>query len=266
MISLASHCISLGIINVNVPVRCTIINLKDGLFINNPVAPTEECIQMVRSLATKLNKEVKYIVLSSLGIEHKGTNGIFASYFPKSTVFIQPGSYSFPLNLPNKLFYRFMTDIRDIPEKVSDAPWCDEIDHLILGPLRPKGVGGFAETAFFHKSTGTLLVTDVVVKVLDEVPAIIDEDPRALLYHARDNMTEVVSDTKENRLKGWRRMVLFALTFQPSGIEVLDTLDSIRMINKVPKSMKFLGNGAIPYDGRLYPWRWIKDEVSNIQE
>ena len=49
-------------------------------------------------------------------------------------------------------------------------------------------------------------------------------------------------------------------------IEVLDTLDSIRMINKVPKSMKFLGNGAIPYDGRLYPWRWIKDEVSNIQE
>jgi len=93
-----------GIINVNVPVRCTIINLKEGLFINNPVAPTEECIQMVRELSTRLNKEVKYIVLSSLGIEHKGTNGIFASYFPKSTVFVQPGSYSFPINLPNALF------------------------------------------------------------------------------------------------------------------------------------------------------------------
>ena len=253
-----------GIINVNVPVRCTIINLKDGLFINNPVAPTEECIQMVRDLSKRLNKEVKYIVLSSLGIEHKGTSGIFSSYFPKAKVFVQPGSYSFPINLPNILFYRFMTDIRDIPEKASDAPWSDEIDHLILGPLKPKGAGGFAETAFFHKSTGTLLVTDVVVKVLDEIPAIIDEDPRALLYHARDDMTEVVKDTRENRLKGWRRMVLFALTFQPSGIEVLDTFDAIKMVDSVPESMKFLGNGAIPYDGRLYPWRWIKDERPNF--
>ena len=46
-------------------------------------------------------------------------------------------------------------------------------------------VGGFGETAFFHKSTKTLLVTD----------AIIQEDPRALLYHARDDMFEVVKDT-----------------------------------------------------------------------
>ena len=58
-----------GIINVNVPVRCTIIKLSSGgLFVNNPVAPTPECIEYVRSIEAK-HGPVKYICLSTLGIE-----------------------------------------------------------------------------------------------------------------------------------------------------------------------------------------------------
>jgi hypothetical protein len=47
-----------------------------GLFINNPVASTDECIEYVRDLE-KLYGDVKYIVLSSLAIEHKGTSGLY---------------------------------------------------------------------------------------------------------------------------------------------------------------------------------------------
>ena len=79
------------------------------------------------------------------------------------------------------------------------------------------GVGGFCDTAFFHKETKTLLVTDAVIRVDNDAPAIIQEDPRALLYHSRDTMTEIVDDTLLNRQKGWRRMVLFGLTFMPAG-------------------------------------------------
>jgi hypothetical protein len=37
-----------------------------------------------------------------------------------------------------------------------------------VGPLKFKSVGGFGETAIFHRETKTLLVTDTVVKVMPE--------------------------------------------------------------------------------------------------
>lgn len=58
-----------------------------------------------------------------------------------------------------------------------------------------------------RQETRTLLVTDMVVKVDGEVPDIVAEDPRPLLFHARDNALEKVEDTREVRLKGWRRIV-----------------------------------------------------------
>lgn len=60
-------------------------------------------------------------------------------------------------------------------------------------------------------------------------------------------------------------MVLFGLTFQPSGIKVQDTFEAIKMLDRVPKSMRVLGEGAIPYDGGLYPWEWVESEVPNFK-
>ena len=254
-----------GIINVNVPVRCTIVRLKNGeLWVHNPVGPTAEMISMVKDIQKKTNCKVKYIVLATLGVEHKGTTGAFARNFPNAMIFIQPGQYSFPINLPSALFFKPFTKISVIPENFKDSPWAEDIEHIVLDPLVPKGVGGFSETAFFHKKSKTLIVTDLVVKVEDEPPAIIQEDPRALLYHARDNMFETIDDTPQNRRKGWRRMVLFGLTFQPSGIKITETLEAIKMLKDVPRSMKVLGEGAIPYDGGLYPWKWIKSEIPSF--
>lgn len=247
-----------GIINVNVPVRCTIIKLKDGLFVHNPVGPTREFIRMVQSIE-KNHGTVKHIVLATLGVEHKGTVGAFSASFPDSTVYLQPGQYSAPVDLPSFFFFPLSKSLgnklKDIPVDSADAPWGDEIDHLILGPLLPPSSGGYSETAFFHKKTSTLLVTDAIVNIPNEPPAIIQEDPRALLYHARDNMTDFVYDTAATRRKGWRRMVLFGLTFQPAGIRIFDTVDAIKMLDQVPPEMKALGRRAIPISEGLYPVR-----------
>jgi len=66
------------------------------------------------------------------------------------------------------------------------------------------------------------LVTDTVVEVTDEVPEIYNDDPKPLLYHARDTVTDVVQDTPETRKKGWRRVVLFGLFFTPGAIVIKD--------------------------------------------
>ena len=128
-----------------------------------------------------------------------------------------------------------------------------------LGPLKFQSVGAFSETAMFHKKTKTLLVTDAVVSVTDKPPKIIAEDPRAMLFHARDSIDEVVEDTEETRKKGWRRMVQFGLVFFPSQIDVVPFGKAISQAKKIDNRMKPLGDGAVP--GSLYPWTWHSDEA-----
>ena len=254
-----------GIINVNVPVRCVIVKLKSGgLFINNPVAPTEECVNFVKDLEMKYGK-VKYIVLSSLALEHKGTIGAFSRYFPSAEVYVQPQQFSFPLNLPIGTFFPLGKRIREIPSDSSAAPWFDEgIDHTSLN-VQPSGLGGYAETAFFHRESRTLLITDIVIKVPDEAPDIIQEDPRSILFHSRDRMLDPVVDNKQTRLRGWRRMVIFALTFNPSGIKVCTWRDTFRNLQFVSEEVRLLGEGCVPVNGGLYPWEWVQSEVPNFK-
>lgn len=103
--------------------RATVIKLSDGgLFVYNPVAPTKECIKMIRSLEEKHGK-VKFIILGTLGVEHKGTVGAFAAQCPEATIFIQPDQYSFPINLPPQFFFPFGRNIQFIPKDSIQAPW-----------------------------------------------------------------------------------------------------------------------------------------------
>lgn len=131
-----------GIINVNVPVRAVIVKLSGGgLFIYNPVAPTMECLKIVRDLESKHGK-VRHIVLGSLGLEHKSMAGPFSRYFPDSTVWLQPGQWSFPINLPTSLFgFPSGNRLKEIPAENIGAPWEEDFDHCTLGPLRFKSVG-----------------------------------------------------------------------------------------------------------------------------
>jgi Domain of unknown function (DUF4336) len=277
-----------GIVNVNVPVRQTVVRLRDGgLWVHNPIAPTPQLLQMMRRLVQKCGL-MKHIVLGTVALEHKATLSAFASNYPNATVWLQPGQWSFPVSIPIEYYGLIQrgSRLREIPmpsltkttqgdiSSESDASrsrgkyrysaeqhpvpdWYSEIDYEVLGPFRFQSVGGFSETAFFHRATKSLIVTDCVVSVTKEPPPIVSEDPRALLFHARDYATEDIKDTPENRSKGWRRMVQFGLVFFPSQITVVPSLSvAIQDAQHVPPELQNLGEGAIPFNSALYPWSW----------
>jgi hypothetical protein len=262
-----------GIVNVNVPVRQTVIQLKSGgLWVHNPVAPTPQLLQMMKRLEAKYGP-VKHIVLGTVALEHKATFGPFCQKFPTATVWVQPGQWAFPVNLSidtlgvtqrGRLFRELPVPGKPVTNrllkptaKYGDPEWIEEIEYEVLGPLAFQSVGGFSETAFYHKASQTLLVTDTVVSVSTTPPPIIQEDPRALLFHARNNSTEIVADTPEIRERGWRRMVQFGLVFFPSQISVPTVAQAFRDAQQIDPSMKTLGEGAVPF--QLYPWAWNGD-------
>uniref|UniRef100_A0A7S4J269 Uncharacterized protein n=2 Tax=Odontella aurita TaxID=265563 RepID=A0A7S4J269_9STRA len=224
---------------------------------------------MMRALE-KEHGPVRHILLGTVALEHKATVGPFAQRFKDATVWLQPGQWAFPFGLPIEFLgvtqrgprlreipasdgtvsaqYRYYAARDPVPE------WAADFDHETLGPLAFKSVGGYSETAFFHRSTRSLLVTDAVVSVTDDPPPIIAEDPRAMLFHARDSIGETVKDDEETRKRGWRRMVQFGLVFFPSQIDVVPFGEAISEAGRVDGSMRPLGQGAVPFS--LYPWTW----------
>ena len=221
---------SLDVFEVFTPVRMTVIKLKSGgLWVHAPVAPTEECVRLLK----ELDAPVEYIVLPTFAYEHKVFVGPFSRRFPGAKVYTAPFQWSFPLNLPPQFFGIFPSG--EISEG-EEMPWSDEIDHKLFLPPSI-GVGDyvrFSEVAFYHKASRSLLVTDAVVFVPEDPPEVIA--PRALLYNARDGLLQraiaggksreevaaiarqgPVEDTPENRRLGWQRMCLLVLYFSPSG-------------------------------------------------
>src|SRR5579883_993225 len=209
-----------GIFYVVVPIRMTVVKLDEGgLLIYAPVAPTPECTRLVNELVAEHGK-VRYIILPTIsGLEHKVFVGPFARCFPNAQIFVAPNQWSFPLNLPLSWLGLPPKRTQVLPEDSSKTPFAKEFDYAILGAIN-LGPGRFAEVAFFHKRSHTLLVTDSVVSVPEEPPAIVQLDPYPLLFHAKDSASDIVADTQANRRKGWQRIALFAMYFQPSVLEV----------------------------------------------
>ena len=239
-----------GIFYVVVPIRMTVIKLKKGgLLVYAPVAPTGECTRLLNELVTK-HGDIKYIILPTIsGIEHKVFVGPFARRFPNAQIFVAPGQWSFPLNLP--LSWLGLPDKRTriLPENSQEAPFAEDFDYAILGPI-DLGLGKFAEVAFFHKRSHTLLVTDTIVSVPAEPPAIVQLDPYPLLYHAKDQAFDMVLDTPANRLKGWQRVTLFALYFSPSTLKVPTWSQIWRDAQKAPERSKKAYFGFFPFQWR----------------
>ncbi|MBE9218916.1 DUF4336 domain-containing protein [Dolichospermum flos-aquae] len=239
-----------GIFYVVVPIRMTVIKLKKGgLLVYAPVAPTGECTRLLNELVTK-HGDIKYIILPTIsGIEHKVFVGPFARRFPNAQIFVAPGQWSFPLNLP--LSWLGLPDKRTriLPENSQEAPFAEDFDYAILGPI-DLGLGKFAEVAFFHKRSHTLLVTDTIVSVPAEPPAIVQLDPYPLLYHAKDQAFDMVLDTPANRLKGWQRVTLFALYFSPSTLKVPTWSQIWRDAQKAPERSKKAYFGLFPFQWR----------------
>ena len=241
-----------GILYVVVPIRMTVVKLEaGGLLVYAPVAPTPECIRLVKELEAE-HGDVKYIILPTIsGIEHKVFVSPFARRFPQAEVFVAPNQWSFPLKLPLTWLGLPRKRTQVLPENSSKTPFAEEFDYAVLGPIA-LGPGPFEEVVFFHKRSRTLLVTDSVVSVPEKPPAIVQLDPYPLLFHAKENGFDVVEDTEANRRKGWQRIALFAFYFRPRVLETIGWGQAILNAFKAPDRSKKAYFG-------LFPFQWQKN-------
>lgn len=186
---------SLGFSNVTTNIRMTVIKLASGgLWVHAPIAPTPECLCLLRELGAP----VEYIILPTFAYEHKIFVGPFSRKFPKAKVYIAPKYVSFsfyqlpspnpqhnnnyillysptrffmlkyyrrqwswPINLPVQFFGIFPSGT--LRTEDTSTPWSAEIEQKVL--VSSVGIGPYIEVAFFHKKTQTLLVTDAVISV-----------------------------------------------------------------------------------------------------
>jgi hypothetical protein len=238
-----------GIFYVAVPIRMTVVRLDaGGLLVYAPVAPTGECIALMRELEA-VHGAVKYIILPTVsGLEHKVFVGPFARKFPQAQVYVAPDQWSFPVPLPLTWLGLPGNRTQRLPLDKSQVPFVNEVDYEILGPIG-LGLGPFEEVALFHRRSQTLLLTDTLVSVPDTPPAIVRLDPYPLLFHARDTVRDAIEDTEANQRRGWHRVALFAFYFRPAALDTIPLPDAIQNARYArDRSRK-------AYYG-VYPFRW----------
>ncbi|KAF3884842.1 MULTISPECIES: DUF4336 domain-containing protein [Nostocales] len=237
-----------GILYTVVPIRMTVVKLSGGgLLIYAPVAPTPECIRLLKEVVAK-HGDVKYIILpTSSGLEHKVFVGPFARRFPQAQVFVSPHQWSFPVNLPLSWLGFPSKRTYIIPENSSELPFADDFDCAVLDINL--GRGSFVEVALFHKRSRTLLLTDTILSVPEDPPAIVQLDPYPLLFHAKDSALEAIENNETNRRKGWQRISLFAIYFRPSDLKMLELGKMVRDAFKAPD------RSAKAYFG-FFPFQW----------
>ena len=243
-----------GLYYVAVPIRMTVIKVKNGLMIINPIPPTKELIHQLEELIL-LHGEVKTIVLpTASGLEHKVGLPALARIFDRADIWLCPGQWSFPINLP--------LDFLGIPSKrtkilfENGTPYCDDFSWVSLGPLNI-GLGRFQEVSFFHKPTSTLHVTDAIVGIDRNPPEIFDYDPTPLLFHSRESGREPLIDSIQARKKGWSRLVLFSSYLKPSKLKI----PSLRKI--VASSFKKGLRNKKAHFG-IYPFLWDHDWENSL--
>lgn len=239
-----------GILYVAVPIRMTAIKLSaGGLLIYAPIAPTPECLKLVRELEVTYGS-VKYIILpTASGLEHKVFAGPFARHFSDAQVFVAPGQWSFPVNLPLSWLGFPASRTQILPRDSKQAPFAEEFDYAILGPISLK-LGSFVEVAFYHKPSRSLLVTDTIVAVPEMPPPILQLDPYPLLFHARNSAAEAISDSEANRRWGWQRISLFAFYFRPHALEPINWGEAFRQALQAPDKSKKAYFGLFPFHWR----------------
>lgn len=231
-----------GILYAVVPIRMTIVALAGGgLLVYAPIAPTAECLALVEDLIDRYGP-IKHIILpTSSGLEHKIYVPAFSRRFPEAELWLSPGQWSFPVNLPPGWLGLKGQEIK------GGHPWGAEFDHAILEI--DLGRGNFAEVALYHRPSRTLLLTDLVVAFTTEPPEIFNSDPFPLLFHSRDSSEEQPIDSPEQRRKGWQRIALFATYFRPGAVEAISLKETIQQSWRAPD------RSGRNYFG-LYPFRW----------
>ncbi|XP_037422054.1 uncharacterized protein LOC119286714 [Triticum dicoccoides] len=213
---------ALGFSSVSTNTRMTVVKLRSGgLWVHAPIAPTKECIQLIKELGAP----VEHIVLPTFAYEHKVFLGPFSRKFPRAQVWVAPRQWSWPVNLPLEFFGVFRS--KPLEDEDDATPWAAEIEQKVLSSPEV-GIGPYVEVAFYHKPSRTLLVTDAVIFVPRQPPDCISKESLLaaaknglavkILSKGREVPDDPVEDNKLTRQTGWERMVLQILFLGPSNL------------------------------------------------
>ena len=245
-----------GVYYVAVPIRMTVIKVNDGLMLLNPLPPTKELVNELEKLIA-IHGKVKSIVLpNASGLEHKIGLPALSRVFKDAEIWLCPGQWSFPINLP--------LDFLGIPSKRTrilfedGTPYRDSFKWFSLGPLN-LGLGRFQEVSCFHYLTRTLHVTDSIVGIDSNPPEIFNFDPTPLLFHSRERGDEPLIDTMEQRKKGWARLILFSSFLKPGKLNIPPLKEIFKYSFK-----EDLRDWRSHFG--IYPFLWDKDWESSLVE
>ncbi len=237
-----------GLYYVAVPVRLTVVRSPQGLVLINPLPPTIELVQALKLLERKYGSVCTIILPTASGLEHKISMPAMARVFPKAQLWLCPGQWSFPFQLPlswlglpfhrTKIFYE------------DGLPHQDIFTWISLGPLNI-GLGRFQEISCFHRKLKTLIVTDALIGIESEPPELFQFDPTPLLFHSREKGDEPLLDTPDNRRKGWSRLVLFSSFLKPGNLSIPSLADILKTAFKP-------GLRNLESHFGLYPFVWHK--------
>ena len=214
-----------GVYYVAVPIRLTVVKVPGGLMLVNPLPPTGELLASLRDLEADHGPVRSIVLPTASGLEHKLPMGPLARAFPEADLWVCPGQWSFPINLP--LSWLGVPAGRTRVLLNDGVPHPEVCEWISFGPL-DLGVGRFQEVSCLHRPSGALLVTDALVGISSEPPAVFDQDPTPLLFHARERGDQPLEDSLPNRQRGWARLVLFASYLRPAPLDVPGAVDVIR--------------------------------------
>jgi len=245
-----------GLYYVAVPIRMTVIKIDDGLMLINPLPPTGELVNELEKIIS-IHGKVKTIILpNASGLEHKIGLPALSRIYKDAQIWLCPGQWSFPINLP--------LDFLGIPSKRTKILFEDGTPHedlckwTSLGPLN-LGLGRYQEVSCYHFSTRTLHVTDAIIGIDSNPPKIFDFDPTPLLFHSRERGDEPLTDSLESRKKGWARLVLFSSFLKPGKLQIPSLYKILKYSFK-----KDLRNRRSHFG--IYPFLWDEDWESSLVE
>ncbi|MGD0117231.1 MAG: DUF4336 domain-containing protein [Candidatus Binatus sp.] len=142
--------------NVTVPVRMTVMRLKDGrVLIHSPVPIGPE----LRSAVEELGRPAALIAPN---VFHHLFISEWKSAFPAAKTFCVPGLETIRSDI----------NFDEVLDNVAAPEWREEVDQILV-----EGIPMYGEMVFFHRSSRTLIVSDIVFNFTAEQAA---SDPGAV--------------------------------------------------------------------------------------